>query len=288
MTASEKYTELKSRLSAVLGAGEGEAAARILMEDIAGFGRTKLFADGSRSLLDFTEQKLDAAAERIEAGEPVQYAVGRARFCGMDFAVSPAVLIPRPETAGLVDLVVDRMGGRRDLEGLDACTGSGCIAVALARALPFSRIEAFDVSDAALAVAEANGRRLAPQVDFYKADALALPLNPPARFDFIVSNPPYILPSEEATMDARVAAHEPRTALFVREDRPLEFNEALASYAVRALKDGGMLFFEINSTQGEAMRRMLTDKGFDGRSVDILRDYKGNERYAVAVKTAKR
>lgn len=288
MTASEKYSEIKKRLVSVLGAGEGEAAARILMEDVAGYSRMKLFTDGSRELLDLTERRLDEVVGRIAGGEPVQYAVGRARFYGMDFDVSPAVLIPRPETAGLVDLVVDRMGGRRDLDGLDACTGSGCIAVALARALPFSRIEAFDISDEALAVARANGRRLAPQVDFYRADALALPAEASARYDFIVSNPPYIVPSEAREMDSRVTDHEPRIALFVPEDRPLLFYEALASYAVNALKEGGILFFEINRAQGDAMRSMLVSRGFDDSMIEILRDYKGNERYAVAVKTDKR
>ena len=282
MTAREKFSELRRVLTPVLGMSEAEGAARILMEDIAGFDRKKLFADGDRSLLDFIEEKLDAAVERIMAGEPVQYAVGSARFCGLDFNVSPVVLIPRPETEGLVDLVTDRLAGRRDLRGLDVCTGSGCIAVALARALPFSEIEACDISDDALAVARANGKRLAPGVEFFKADARRLPVQASGSYDFIVSNPPYVRPSEKTGMDARVLDHEPSLALFVPEDRPLMFYEAIADYALKALRPGGMLFFEINQAMGDAMRGMLAEKGYDPAAIEILKDYTGRDRYAIA------
>ncbi|MDE6311285.1 MAG: peptide chain release factor N(5)-glutamine methyltransferase [Muribaculaceae bacterium] len=282
MTAREKFTELRRVLTPALGASEAEAAARILMEDLAGFDRKKLFADGDRTLLDFIEDKLDAATKRILDGEPVQYAVGSARFCGLDLGVSPAVLIPRPETEGLVDLVTDRLAGRRDLRGLDVCTGSGCIAVALARALPFSEIKACDISDEALALARANGKRLAPGVEFFKADALRLPVQASGSYDFIVSNPPYVLPSEKAGMDARVLDHEPALALFVPEDSPLLFYEAIADYALKALRQGGMLFFEINQAEGGAMRKMLADKGFDRSSIEILKDFTGRDRYAIA------
>ncbi|MDE6276819.1 MAG: peptide chain release factor N(5)-glutamine methyltransferase [Muribaculaceae bacterium] len=281
-TAREKYSALKARLTPLLGEGEAEGAARILMEDIAGFDWRKLFADGDRTLLDFTLAKLDAAADRIVAGEPVQYAVGRARFCGMDLEVSPAVLIPRPETEGLVDIIVDRLGSRRDLHGLDVCTGSGCIAIALARALPFSSIEACDISDEALAIALINAGKLAQGIELFKADALNLPAPATPTFDFIVSNPPYVLPSEKASMDARVLDHEPALALFVPEDKPLLFYEAIASYARDALRPEGSLFFEINETQGRPMAKMLSDAGF--RDVEILKDYTGRDRYAIALR----
>lgn len=285
MTAREKYNELKAALAPALGAGEAEGAARILMEDLAGFDRRKLFTDGDRTLLGFTEGKLDAAAKSILAGEPVQYAVGRARFYGLDFKVSPAVLIPRPETEGLVDLVVDRMDGRSDLRGLDVCTGSGCIAVALARTLPFCRMDALELSPEALEVAEENVKTLAPgTVTVFRDDALHIKGLPAARYDFIVSNPPYVLPSEARDMDARVLEKEPRMALFVPENDPLLFYRAISAYASGALKAGGMLFFEINSTQGEAMRRLLSEEGFEAASIEILRDYKGNIRYALARK----
>lgn len=285
MTAREKYNELKASLAPALGAGEAEGAARILMEDLAGFDRRKLFTDGDRTLLGFTEGKLDAAAKSILAGEPVQYAVGRARFYGLDFKVSPAVLIPRPETEGLVDLVVDRMDGRSDLRGLDVCTGSGCIAVALARTLPFCRMDALELSPEALEVAEENVKTLAAgTVTVFRDDALHIKGLPAASYDFIVSNPPYVLPSEARGMDARVLEKEPRMALFVPENDPLLFYRAISAYAFGALKAGGMLFFEINSTQGEAMRRLLSEDGFEAASIEILRDYKGNIRYALARK----
>lgn len=285
MTAREKYNELKAALAPALGAGEAEGAARILMEDLAGFDRRKLFTDGDRTLFGFTEGRLEAAAKSILAGEPVQYAVGRARFYGLDFKVSPAVLIPRPETEGLVDLVVDRMGGRSDLCGLDVCTGSGCIAVALARTLPFCRMDALELSPEALEVAEENAKTLPPgTVTVFRDDALNIKGLPAASYDFIVSNPPYVLPSEARDMDARVLEKEPGMALFVPENDPLLFYRAISAYAFGALKAGGMLFFEINSTQGDAMRRLLSEEGFEAASIEILRDYKGNIRYALARK----
>ena len=114
---------------------EAEATARIIFEDVAGYDRRFIFAEGDRGLSDFRRLQIDAAVARVLAGEPVQYAVGRARFMGMDFIVNRSVLIPRPETEGLVDMIVDRLGRRSDLRGLDAGTGSGCIAVALSLSL---------------------------------------------------------------------------------------------------------------------------------------------------------
>ena len=188
--------------------------------------------NGDREMLPFTAEKIDRVADRVAAGEPVQYAVGKARFMGNDYRVTPAVLIPRPETAGLVDMICKEYDGRSDLRVLDIGTGSGCIAISLARALPFSSVTAFDISAEALAVARDNARSLGVSVDFRQTDILkAEPGGDSRSFDIVVSNPPYICRSEAADMDARVLDHEPAQALFVPDDGPLLFYTAIGRYA---------------------------------------------------------
>lgn len=280
MTIRESLKAISQRLSDVLGAGEGEAAARIIFDDVAGYSRTFVFANGDRTIEPFMADRLNAVADKVVAGEPVQYAVGTARFMGMDFKVSPAVLIPRPETEGLVDLITDAFSARTDLDVLDICTGSGCIAIALARALPFSKVDAIDISADALAIARENARKLGVKVDFTQTDALKLNAPASPQYDIIVSNPPYVCESERSEMDARVLDYEPSIALFVPDSDPLRFYTAIAAYSTKALKPGGALYFEINPLHAKDLAKMLREKGFG--SVEILRDYKGAERFAVA------
>ena len=279
-TLSEYYKGLRSSLAQVLPKGEADSAAAILMEDIGGYTRTTLFADGDREISDFVKGRIDSAVARIVGGEPVQYAVGRALFMGNSYIVTPAVLIPRPETAALVDMITDHAGGRSDLRILDIGTGTGCIAISLARALPFADVDATDISAQALDVARENARNLKTKVTFRQEDILKAA--PPATpcYDIIVSNPPYIAESEKADMDARVLDYEPSTALFVPDDDPLRFYRAIAEYALKALVPDGNLYFEINSNYGPQMKEMLADKGF--ADIEISRDFRGNIRYASA------
>lgn len=257
--------------------GEAEAAGRIIFEDVAGYDRNSLFVNGSRELDEHMQHKIDAVVEKIEQGSPVQYAVGRARFMGMDFIVNPDVLIPRFETEQLVDAVTAKADGRTDLTVLDIGTGSGCIAIALARALPFCRVKAIDVSDKALAVAEANARALKAHVTFSRADALRLdtPASPFA--DFIVSNPPYVLESERAGIDKLVKDYEPALALFVPDENPLLYHTAITTYAVDALLPGGWLCFEANSRYIRDV--MLLMERCDFCDIESRRDYRGNPRF---------
>jgi len=267
------------KLSHVVG-NEAEATARIIFEDAAGYDRNFIFANGDRELSDFRRSQIDAVVAKVAAGEPVQYAVGRARFMGMDFTVDRSTLIPRPETGQLVDMITDRLGRRSDLSGLDAGTGSGCIAIALTRALPFCRMTAIDISADALKVAAANAGRLGCKVDFRRRDILSLTAEPMPVYDFMVSNPPYVCRSEAATMDARVLGYEPADALFVPDDDPLLFYRALTGYGLSALRPGGNIFFEINSRFANEITSMLSDAGYADAA--ISRDYLGAYRFASA------
>ena len=285
MTIRDFFRTTVGRLSAAVGT-EAEATARIIFEDVAGYDRNYIFADGDREILDFTQSKIERVVEKVIGGEPVQYAVGKARFMGMDFNVSPAVLIPRPETEGLVDLITDRWGARRDLRVLDLCTGSGCIAIALARALPYARVEGVDISGDALAVAKKNAADLHAPVSFCQADVFKMNAPEKAENDIIVSNPPYVAESEKAQMDARVLRYEPSLALFVPDSDPLKYYDAIAGYACASLRPGGMLYFEINPLFSAGLSAMLKSKGFD--DMTVLRDYRGTKRYATAVRPSDR
>ena len=142
MTLGELQRRLRAVLTEALPAGEAEGCVRAILEDAGGYTPVDLALRGDVALEAFTAERLLGMARRVAAGEPVQYVTGHARFYGMDLHVEPGVLIPRPETEGLVDRIVDDAAGRTDLRVLDLCTGSGCIAIALARNLPFARVEA--------------------------------------------------------------------------------------------------------------------------------------------------
>lgn len=279
MTLGELQRRLRAVLTEALPAGEAEGCVRAILEDAGGYTPVDLALRGDVALEAFTAERLLGMARRVAAGEPVQYVTGHARFYGMDLHVEPGVLIPRPETEGLVDRIVDDAAGRTDLRVLDLCTGSGCIAIALARNLPFARVEATDISPEALRIAEANARALHADVSFRRADALAMPA-PAEKYDIIVSNPPYIADSEREAMDDRVLLHEPALALFVPDTDPVRFYRAIAAYAAGALRRGGRLYFEINALYADATVRAVRAAGFT--DVEVERDFYSRPRYVTA------
>lgn len=279
-TVDSLYRGIIAEMTPSVGGDEARSAADIIFEDVLGYDKVKRVTSGDRTLEDFTVAHVDDIVRRFVCGEPLQYLIGRARFYGLDFKVTPAVLIPRPETAGLVDEIVADADGRSDLRVLDCGTGSGCIAIALARNLRFPTVDAIDISDDALAVARENAADMGVNVNFMHADMLAMKAPSAPVYDIIVSNPPYICDKERGDMDSRVLDYEPAKALFVADDDPLRFYRAVAAYAVKALKPSGRLYFEINPLYVSQLRAMLGGAGFD--DVTITRDYKGNYRFCAA------
>lgn len=278
MTLTELYRKIIDELSPSLGANEAKATARLLFEDDLGVTPAVLALRGDRVLEPETITRYGRFISQIKAGEPPQYIIGSAHFMGMDLKVTPATLIPRPETAGLVDMIVDDNSGKTGLHVCDLGTGSGCIAIAMSRALPFAEVDAVDISDDALAVARENAAKLMCKINFIKADILdSLPL-PAQKYDIIVSNPPYITEDEKKDMETRVKDYEPAQALFVPDNDPLRFYKAIADYALGALSAGGSLYFEINPLFAGQLTSMMADKGF---SCDISRDAYGKNRFAV-------
>lgn len=282
MTIRQMKQHLTEVLSPAVGADEAAAMALAIIEDIRGYKAVDVAINGHRELLPETESRMLDVARKVIDGMPLQYAIGKAMFRGRYFSVSPDTLIPRPETAQLVDIIVDRWGGRSDLRVIDIGTGTGCIAISLALDLPFARVDAIDISDGALAIARDNAKALkASRIDFIHADALNLAPQP-GEYDIVVSNPPYVLDSEKTEMDARVTAYEPATALFVPDADPLRFYKPIAEFASQSLRPGGMIYLEINPLCADAMLKLLADSGL--RDAEILCDYRGERRFAIAAK----
>lgn len=262
MTIKELSGRIREKLA---GIDDARGVGRELFEQLALMRPVDVVVNPDRELPDFVEAKILAAAGRVAAGEPVQYVLGRARFYGMELTVEPGVLIPRPETAELVDIIVDRFGNRRDLRVVDLGTGSGAIAIALARALKFAEITAVDISADALAIARRNATDQRVRINFVQADILSY--RPAERVDIVVSNPPYVLDSERAEMEPRVKKHEPALALFVPDSDPLRFYSAiLRNFAGMA----SAFYFEINPLQAAAYR-----------GAEIVRDSFGKLRFAI-------
>ena len=251
---------LQRRLS---GFSEAQATAFALLDDLFGASRTDVLMDRRVELGADAEARLQRALAALEAGQPLQYATGKAPFCGKSFEVNAHVLIPRPETELLVELVC----GCSPQRVLDCGTGSGCIAVSVALALPEAQVEAWDISAEALAVARRNARVLGAKVRFRQRDMLLLPAQRRALYDVIVSNPPYICQSEEADMEAHVKDYEPHLALFVPDDNPLRFYVALAVLGKMRLHRGGSLLLECNRRYAHAVSAMLQAEGYTGCEV---------------------
>ncbi len=280
MTIQEAIATFKKRLRGVWPESELGQMMRIIMDEVMHYSPVDMIIHDHDDLPDFFEEKLDGIIGRLQRHEPLQYVLGTARFYGMRLKVTPATLIPRPETEMLVDMIADA-NPQPDLRVLDVGTGSGCIAIALARTLKWPQVTATDISAAALDVARANARELkAHNVTFQLQDIMQA--TPPAQpeHDIVVSNPPYICQSEQTQMEANVLDYEPHTALFVPDADPLVYYRAIARYATADLVPGGRLYFEINQAQGAATAALLSSMGFG--NVDIVRDQYGNERFATA------
>lgn len=280
MILKEAIEQLKSGLAGVAEPQEVQAMIRVICEDVFNYDPVDVALRQESELPGFAPQRIADIIARLQRHEPLQYIVGSARFHGHRFKVTPAVLIPRPETEQLVDLVIDE-NPASDLRVLDMGTGSGCIAISLARALKFAQVDALDVSRDALAIARENAAALKVKVRFFESDML-LP-QPSASYDIIVSNPPYICWNEREAMDRNVKDYEPGQALFVPDNDPLLFYKAIARYASESLERGGRLYLEINQRFGTEVKRLLEDSGLD--EVRIIEDSYGKVRFAAAVKS---
>lgn len=273
--------QLRSRLTPKYDEREASAMARIIIQNLKGWSMEQLLA--SEDTFTASDYLLNRSNEIITAlldDVPLQYALGETQFYGLTLRVGPGVLIPRPETEELVDLIV-KDNGDPDLEVLDLCTGSGAIALALARNLSFPSVAGIDVSQKALKYARENAESLKAKVRFDQKDIFTLYL-PDESLDIMVSNPPYVDESEKTDMEPNVLRHEPEEALFVPDEDPLLFYRKISMLATEALKPGGRLYFEINPRHARELQNLLVADGFT--EINLIKDVHGKERFISAQK----
>ena len=283
------YRELWQPLTSRYTEPEAKAVARYLLEVGYGLSMTDILSGGAERI---PADEMEENRRRLLNGEPVQYVIGKAEFGGRIFKVSPAVLVPRPETYELCQWVEKEERGERkeerDYSVLDIGTGSGCIAITLALDMPYAKVEAWDISEKALNIARQNAESLNAQVHFRQVDALNEPTEDSSPFtlhsslNIIISNPPYICKQEATAMEAHVLDHEPHQALFVPDDDPLLFYRAIAQYGKSALVAGGWLYFEINPLYHEVLEIMLDEMGYF--CIEMRKDQFGQWRFARAQK----
>lgn len=288
------YSTLWRKLTPIYTASEAQAMTRLVLEDLHGFTLTDIAMGAVDKLPTGEQERLTSIVNRLGEGEPVQYVLGKAWFRGRQFGVAPGVLIPRPETEELCQAIVDDWHpnstrcGAEPLSVLDIGTGSGCIAISLALDMADASVSAIDISDKALRIASDNATTLHANVTFRKQDILQAATiasgaeTSTGEWDVIVSNPPYITEREKADMEPNVLDHEPSLALFVPDDDPLRFYNAIATYAAATLRRNGRLYFEINPLFADDMSSMLKRKGF--ADVTVVNDQFGKRRFMKCTK----
>src|SRR5690554_204977 len=270
-------------LDVIFGVNEVGSFFNILISHHLKLNRIALVLNPELTISKEEEQPLFDALSRLKLQEPIQYIIKETEFFGLPFKVNENTLIPRPETEELVEWIVHTMSMREEIKPiniLDIGTGTGCIAISLAKNIPNAKVYAVDVSGEALKVAKLNAELNKVDVSFYKVDIL----NEASwdlefknlKFDIIVSNPPYVRNLEKIEIKNNVLKYEPHLALFVEDDKPLQFYNAIADFAVDNLTENGLLFFEINQYLGKETKQLLQDKNF--ADLELKLDVFGNNR----------
>ena len=274
------YTYIRQELSGFYPNAEAAAMAKYILTEKYQLSALDLYAGKD---MNFSSEKLSEVNDilaRLKLYEPLQYIIGETWFCGYRFKVTPAVLIPRPETAELIDWIVTD-NKREGAHVLDIGTGSGCIPVSLALMMDSPVVSAWDISEEALSVASENAHINNADVTFSRVDVLGTDI-PDIKVDVLVSNPPYITESEKKDMERNVLEWEPDLALFVPDDDPLRFYRRIAELGLDILNDGGLIYFEINRAYGSETVDMLVLMGY--KDIELRKDLSGNDRMIKALR----
>lgn len=277
-----KYrTYFKEQLEPLYDAQEVDQFFYMLLEEYHQMKRYELALDPSLILDDDKQPLWDFALSQLLNQRPIQYILSKTFFYDLQFFVNPNTLIPRPETEELVDWIVKDHSQTEAINILDIGTGSGCIAISLAKNIKNANVYAMDVSEKALEVAKQNAITNEVNVTFIQADVLTLQ-SLDTTFDVIVSNPPYVRNLEKVEIQSNVLDNEPHLALFVEDDDPLIFYTTIADLAQKSLKKDGLLYYEINQYLGQEMVQMLTEKRFS--NTELRKDIYGKDRMTKAQK----
>lgn len=275
-------TRLIHQFSQVYSPEESRAMARRLLEEPPlSLSPMQVFATAESDLPAHKCELLEKLVQRILSGEPFQYVLGHEYFCGLCLEVGPGVLIPRPETQDLVEWVISSLPKEKNISLVDACTGSGCIAAALAAGLPYAQVTGIDVSADALRYARRNTEQFGGRVQILQQDLLTFPLEM-VELDALVSNPPYIAEEERGSLADNVKKYEPEVALFVPQEDPLLFYRVLGKQGQHSLRSGGAVFVEINQRFGAETCALFRSQGYC--HVELRTDRFGNPRMVKGVK----
>ena len=275
----ERYCH--AELDSLYGNNEVGVFVRMLFEAFLGWDNTKLLMNREATVNQSDLLRFHWAVEDLKRWRPIQHIIGYTDFCGCRIDVDESTLIPRPETEEIVQKVIALFQTRRPKRILDLCTGSGCIAVALAKQWPDAEVTAVDISEQALKKAALNAAVNGVEIGFVHADLLSEFRLDKSEFDLIISNPPYVMESEKSAMSHNVLDWEPQRALFVPDDDPLLFYRIIADIAIQYLSSDGMLVFEINERLGEETIGLLKSKGYD---TQMYSDFNGKARMVTAQK----
>lgn len=280
MTLHEFYTQGKVQLAALYEEQESQAILKRMAAYLLQLSSSQLLLAKEQTIETGHVQILEDCLQQVAAGMPVQYVLGETHFHGWDLYVEPGVLIPRQETEELVAWIVQQETHAQQI--LDVGVGSGCITVALGKALKNAQLTAFDISLEALDLARENCDRYGLRPTFLYGDILQWQKYGLDSYDVIVSNPPYVRESEKKQMHKNVLAHEPEIALFVPDEKPLLFYESIADLGMQHLRKGGALYFEINEALGCQTANLVDQKGY--RNVELRKDLNGKDRMLRAEK----
>jgi len=277
MTIQEANRYIISRITAIYDEAEASNIGDWIMETLTGTRRTDRIINKSRLLTREQIEKMESYITRLLTHEPIQYVLNEAWFCGLKFYVDKNVLIPRPETEELVELIISDCRFPIDkLSILDIGSGSGCIPIALKRRLGKAEVWSCDISQRALEVAKRNAATLGVDVKFIELDFLDMEQRDHLPcFDIIVSNPPYIPETDKKEMRLNVLDHEPGTALFVPDNDAFAFYKAIAEFGKKHLNKDGVIYAEINESLGEATAALLESAGY---RAEIKKDMQGKDR----------
>jgi len=274
MTIKQIKRVFTSELSSIYPVTEIDSFFNILSEEYLGLNRVDLalkFNDNIKIPKEFH----DALNDLIDQ-KPIQYILNKTTFYGLDFIVNTDVLIPRPETEELVDWIINDNKSIKNLNILDIGTGSGCIAISLAKNLDKSNVTALDISKQAIKTANKNADNNKVFIDFIEEDILNSNYQFTNKLDVIVSNPPYVRDLEKQEINDNVLKNEPHLALFVSDENPLLFYNAIADFSLKNLKENGILYFEINQYLGKETVDLLKIKGF--KNIILKKDIFNNDR----------
>lgn len=271
---------IKNELNGLFSPDEINSLTRLILEKEFSIPLADVLTCKFNHLSDAEMQRLSEIVGRLKNSEPIQYILGETDFFGLTFYLDDSVLIPRPETEELVQWIVDSVKNE-PLKILDIGTGSGCIAVTLAKKLPFAEVHAWDISQDALEVARKNADKNGVHLLLAEKDILQDSVSD-EKFDIVVSNPPYVTEFEKGEMQENVLNFEPHLAMFVSDQNALVFYEKIADFALKNLNKGGKLFFEINREKGNQIEVLLQQRGFG--NIERQKDISSNERMIKAEK----